>query len=256
MCDEDDGSSRPYMVKCITYLDSAPTFSGPQGTGEPEVRVTFGFLGEVDEPVVLPLNDCKRLIVGTLRCLAEHDDSRAKMILDDFFPGLSVGCGNWIAETPSASQPPPTSPPTTVIKPQPELTCEFPLDPFASESVPMRVKTRYGKKVGRFYVVAGFLLGQSLILMCQSPIHPKRMTTLMYAIPNRILFRPESGVGDGFWQIYVRMPTGAKLQLGNDGWIKQSPKELRRIIGDRVYVLPQGICHPREKRNERPEDEF
>jgi len=233
-----DQNPKPYMTRCVTFLSCDPGSSSPMNDGQALVALTFAYRGEIEEPTTLSLDDSKRLAVGLLHCLSYHGDQRAQSMLEQFFPNVEIGCGDWIDHKISAA-------PTTIIKPQPSLVCDLPdfnqLKPRGGQQrVLIRVRARQGREQYQLRVEGALRCDQSVLLMCCSTIKSEQRVTLKVTIPSTDLELPpgDEKIDAIAWPVLTSLAPGRTAQRGAKTWTVLGKHALRRMLSDKVFVLP------------------
>jgi hypothetical protein len=94
--DNDSEEETLQMFRYVSVMNVCPARAFLEGVkpgqpvpeeGEKMASITFGYDGEVEQPVMLSLSDASRLIADLLSVLAHHGSEYAQAIFDEHFAG-------------------------------------------------------------------------------------------------------------------------------------------------------------------------
>jgi len=217
---------RPIMAKEFTFLDCVPAHTDKPSDGDPTIMLTLSHLDEVESPMIVTLNDAKRLVLGLLRSLAYFDDTRADLILDQHFgERLGTDRNDWIAETPAA----------------PTIASSNPTPPPSPTDGRFKItlKRRKGSAQRVMTVTAGFRCGRDHMIVGIVPAARRPQMTLMLNLPKRQLkaARRDEQLRTPNWEIACLLPPGKEAKIGKRTWERIALPELQQLLGDHTYWL-------------------
>lgn len=231
----------PQRLRVVTVMDAYPGRADDAENGMPIGIITFGHRSEIEQPLMLRLNDVRKLARSLLVILASFGDDCAENIVLHHLDGLgattepvTVGGGNGGLDSPLAQSEPPALPPP---KPVPMMGLAMTVKFGDRKLAPMELQ-----------IVGGYRCREETMLMfrCdQFGCDPVESLVKLVG-DGRVRFK---GHGEGEvlsrrkWFNFCALPEGKVIRIDRRLWWKMSVREIKALVKRKVFrVAPPSPC--------------